>query len=444
MRTDPGFSEKLLKEALKRGASLAEVYQRASKTLSVDVRKGEVESVETSTGFGYSLRVINRGKLGFSYSNSINEFDTVLDAAFGSAEFTGADEFLDLPEPVAPETPEVFDPEVEAVGEERGIRSASIMEQSCVQRDDRIKRVRKASASFSTGETMVINSRGVSYRYPSTSCSARITVAAEEDGDSQMGWDFQAGRFLEDVSFEDVGSKASERALAMLGARRIGAVKSPVLLESLVASEFLSVFAAMLSAESVQKGKSLLKGKTGQRVASELLDVIDDGLLAHGPGTRHVDDEGVPARRKELIREGVLTGFMHNTHTARKDNTFSTGNALRGGVSSPPSVGPLNLFISPAREAHSPEAMLGGMDKGLYIMEAMGIHTADPISGDFSIGVSGLWVENGRPKYPVKEAVISGNLLDFFGNLYAVGSDLRFYGGVGSPSLLMGPTDISA
>jgi PmbA protein len=289
-----------------------------------------------------------------------------------------------------------------------------------------------------------MNSSGVAYGYSTTSVSAQIMSVAEDGSDSQTGWDFRTGRFLSDVSFRQVGASAARHAVSLLGARRMSARKAPVLLHSSVAASFLSVLASMLSSEAVQKGKSLLKGKLGQTVVSNMVDIVDDGLMPHGPGTRHIDDEGVPVRRTELVREGVLHGLMYNTLTAARDGVASTGNAVKGGVSALPAVRPINLYLGTSGKRFALEEMLSNMQGGLYVLDAMGVHTANPVSGEFSIGVSGLWVEGGEVKHPVKEAVISGNLLEFFGRVEAVGKDLRFYGKIGSPSLLFGQTDISA
>jgi len=166
--------------------------------------------------------------------------------------------------------------------------------------------------------------------------------------------------------------------------------------------------------------------------------------MEHKLGSRPFDDEGVPTSRKYLIKDGVLQGFLYNVYTAKKEGVMSTGNAVRGGFSGLPTVGPTNLYIPASPASSGPEDLCRVMDRGLYITDAMGIHTANPISGEFSIGVSGLWIDRGDVKYPVKEAVISANILDLFRRVSSVGSDLRFYGNVGSPSLLIGPTDISA
>lgn len=444
MRTDREFCARLIERVLEKGVHLAEVYQRASRLLSVEVRAGEVEAVETAVSHGYGLRVIKDGRLGFSYSNSPEDMERVAQTALETADFTERDEFLVLPGPSKPWTPEVHDPEVEGMKEDEAVKRAKLIEKAARAEDPRVKKIRKASASFSSSDTLVMNSLGVDYGYSSTFLNAQITAVAEEGEDSQMGWDYQGGRFLKDVDFEAVGREAARRALSMLGARRITARKAPVVLSSVVATELLSVLASMLSSETVQKGKSLLKGRMGQKVVSGLIDIIDDGLLPHGPGTRHIDDEGVPTSEHVLVEEGVLRGYMYNTRTAKKDGVASTGNAVRGGYSSVPSVGPMNLYISSRSKKIPLEEMLGSAAGALYVLEAMGVHTANPISGEFSIGVSGLWIEGGRAAYPVKEALVSGNLLDFFGKVQAVGDDLRFLGGIGSPSLLVGPTDISA
>jgi PmbA protein len=445
MRTDGSLSERLLAMALDKGATMAEVYQCASRNISADARADAADAVQSSRVFGYSLRVIKEGRLGFSYSTDRNELERTAGAAMEMADFTGRDEFLGLPhESAASYKPDVYDPAVESIKEGDAIELACLMERSAFETDRRVVKTRKSSASFSVRDIHVMNTHGVSCGFLCTSCSGSIMSVAEEDDDSRMGWDFQSGRFLSDVSFTSIGRTSAGRALSLLGARRIDSTLAPVILDSSVAAGFVSVFSAMLSSEAVQKNRSLLKDRVGDRVISGIVSLLDDGTMPHGPGSRHVDDEGVPVSRKYLIDKGVLCGFMHNTHTANREKAMSTGNAVRRGLSSLPSIGPINLFIAPSGKTSTFSKMTGAMDRGLYVTEAMGMHTANPVSGDFSVGVSGMWIDRGRIMYPVREAVISGNLLDFFGMVEALGDDLRFYGRIGSPSLLFGPTDISA
>jgi len=444
MRTDPALAAKILDMALRKGAHAAEVFQRSSRMLSAEVKSQEVSAVESATSMGIGIRVIADGRPGFYYSTRTGDEEQAVEAAIETARFAEPDEYLVFPDPQKTASIDVYDESVASVSEETAINKAMAIERTTLAEDKRVARTRKSLASFSSSETLVVNSKGVSCSFPSTSATAHIMTVAEEGGESQMGWGFGIGRFMEDIDFEEVGRESARRACMMLGAKKISSAKASVILDNHIAADFLSIFSSMLSSESVQKGKSMLAGKIGQQVISTALDIIDDGLLPHGPGSRPFDDEGVPSSTKPLVQKGVLGGFMYNSRTAKKEGRHSTGNAMRGRFSSVPSVGPLNMYIGPSNGTTPTKEIISSVKKGLYIIDAMGMHTANPISGHFSIGVSGMWIEDGELAYPVKEAVLSGNMLDLFGKVTAVGDDLRFYGSIGSPSLLIGETDISA
>jgi PmbA protein len=163
--------------------------------------------------------------------------------------------------------------------------------------------------------------------------------------------------------------------------------------------------------------------------------VLDDGLLEGGLGTAPTDDETVPMKKKTVIERGRLTMFLYNTYTANKDKTASTGNGMRGGFKGLPGVGLTNLYIEPGDSTL--QDLMASVGRGLYITEVMGMHTANPISGDFSVGATGFWIEKGEKAYPVREITIAGNILDLMKNVAVVGSDIRFSGRIGSPSLLI-------
>ncbi len=444
MRIDAGFAAGLMENARKRGADLAEVYVKTSRRLSVDVRGQEADALESSVDFGYALRIIRDGRLGFSYSRDKSDARSVIENALEGSRWVEADEYLDLSEPREHPSFRTFDDSVASVSQDDALSRALLIEKAALDEDRRIRKVRKASASFSSKNVLILNSKGLEKNYSSTSCTGQITVVAEENGDSQTGWDFEGSRFLGEVSFQDVGKNAARRALQLLGARKTEKTRARVILENSVSTEFLGIFASLLSSEAVQKGRSLLAGRVRQEVVSPLLNIVDNGCIQGKLGGRPFDDEGVPTSKKYLIEDGVLQGYLYNICTANKGGVTSTGNAVKGGISSLPAVGPLNLSltVSPrGLHAGNPFSM---MDRGLYVTDAMGIHTANPVSGEFSIGVCGLWIEGGAAKHPVKEAVISGNILDFFKRVEGAGDDFRFYGNAGAPSLLIGPTDISA
>lgn len=446
MKIDAGFAGDLIAQALRGGADQAEVFIKTSRNLSVEIKEQTVDSLKSSQSFGYSLRVIRSGRLGFCYSTSMHDHDAVIKRALDSAGGTDKDSYLDFPCQSTGAGVAVFDPAVQEIHEDEAIRKVMLLEQSAYDQDRRIRKIRKASGSFTTNTVSIANSKAVHAGYSSTSCAAQIMAIAEQGDENQIGWDFQGSRFLDDINFEQVGRTAADNAVRLLGARKIQGSKAQVILDRSVAAEFLGVFAASLSSESVQKGKSVLKDRMHGKVISSKLNIIDSGLIPGKLGSRPVDDEGVPTAEKMLLREGILEGFLYNTYTARKDGVASTGNAVRGGFSALPSVGITNLFIATgtAGEVVSKQGLFKSVHSGLYVVDAMGIHTANPISGDFSIGVTGLWIEGGAVQFPVKEAVIAGNILGLFNNIEAVADDLKFYGNIGAPSIVISGMDISA
>ncbi|OGW29325.1 MAG: hypothetical protein A2X59_01460 [Nitrospirae bacterium GWC2_42_7] len=445
MKIDTDFCQDLIKKALRLGADQAEVFVRSSKNLSVEIKDQSINSLSSSLSFGYSLRIIKNRRLGFSYSTDKHDSGTVAGKAVEAAGYSDEDEYLDLPEGSGTAEVEIYDPAIEELKEEDAVVNVKLLEKAVYNEDERIKKIRSASGSFTSAAVAIVNSKHINAEYLATSCSAQIMAVAEQSGENQVGWYFEGSRFLKDISFEAIGKKAAQRALCLLGSKKINGCKAYVILDNSVTVDFLGIFAASISSEAVQKGKSLLKGRLNKKVISSKLNMLDNGLLPGKLGSRPVDDEGVLVKDKAVIKEGVLKAYLYNTYTARKDGVASTGNAKRGGFSALPAVGVTNFFIEPASHSDiiSKEKIIGSVSKGLYVIEAMGVHTANPITGEFSVGVTGLWIENGEPQYAVKEAVISGNILEFFDKIEAVGDDLKFFGSLGSPSLIISDVDIS-
>jgi len=446
MSPDAGFAEDILGRALKSGADQAEIFYKSYKNIAVEVKDQAVESLSSSFSSGYCLRVIKNNRLGFSFSTEISESDQVIARAMDACQAVDEDLFHCLPSPSSTQAIDIFDNAIRDMKEDDAISMAMQIERAAYDTDRRIKRVRKPATSFTVAETIIANSLGVKAQYQSTSCSAQITAVAESGKESQSGWDYMGSRFLKDISFEDVGRTAATSALRLLGSQKMQGRKTTIILDHAVASDFLGVFASSLSSDAVQKGKSLLANRLGDIIISPKISITDSGLLRGRLGSKPLDDEGVATQTKTLIKQGRLLSYLFNTYTAKKGNTVSTGNAVRGGHASLPSVGITNLYLEPASPADCIPAqdLFKVMDTGLCVVDAMGIHMVNPISGDFSIGVTGLWIENGEVAFPVKEALISGNLLDFFRKVSAVGDDMKFYGSLGSPSLLIPDIDVSA
>jgi PmbA protein len=442
---DKDFAEKLLSAALEKGADEAEVYVADSKSLGVEVRDRKVENLERADSFGYSVRVFKDRRLGFSYSTDPSTACEVAARAVESAAFSEPDEFNELPSGAPGREVRIFDPAVSGIAEKEAIRLALSVEEAAFDQDSRIKKTRNAGANFRSSGIKIVNSKGVDVAYSSTSCSAVIMAVAEEGCESQVSWGYGSSRFLADVDFVEVGRDAASKAARLLGGRKISPVKGWVLLDPAVTAEFLEILSSALSADSAQKGKSMFRGKLGEMILSDRVNITDSPLLDGKTGSRPFDAEGVPGSEKVLIERGVLKGFLHNNYTSLKDHTASTGNAVRGGFAGVPGVGPTNLFISAVSDDFSLDlpGLTGMIDSGIYVTEAMGMHTVNPISGDFSVGVCGVRIERGEFKHPLKEVVISGNMLDLFRNIVMIGREIRFYGNIGASYILADKIDIS-
>jgi PmbA protein len=437
MTTDQKTAEKILSFALSQKADAAEVFIRSSVSTNVEVKDQKIEAFDRARDAGAGLRVIREGRMGFAFTADLSDgaLKTLAQSAVTNARNTDPDPFQSIPErPIgAYQTVNIYDPALVQLNEKEKIERVMAMEREAFAVDKRIKRTRKASASFSESETVIMNSHNASVFYKGTAGYASIEAVAEDKGESQAGSEFEVNRFYHQLSLEDVGRRAARKAINLLGAKTVETAKAPVILDRDVVGEFLSIMAFGFSAENVQKKKSLFMGKLDKEIVSTVLTVLDDGLLEGGIGTAPSDDEAVPMRKKTVIEKGRLMMFLYNTYTAKKEKTISTGNGMRGGFKGVPGVGITNLYITPG--AQTPEDLIRSTKRGLQVTEIMGAHMANPISGDFSVGATGFWIENGTIAYPVREITIAGNILDLMKNVDAVANDLRFQGRIGSPSL---------
>lgn len=434
---DKRTAEKLLSLATSRTADAAEAFIRSSTSTSVEVKDQKVDAFDRARDVGAGLRVLVNGRMGFAFTTDLSEqaLAELARSAITNARNIEPDPFHAIPQKPAHgyRSMSLYDPELASLAEHEMIERVMAMERDAFAVDPRIRRIRKASASYSASETLIMNTHGAEVFYRGTAASSSIEVVAEDRGESQAGSDFDVGRFYRRLKIEEVGRRAARKALDLLGARHIDSVKAPVILEAEVAQDFLGMMAGGFSAEGVQKKRSLFIGKLDQDVASPLITVYDDALVDGGLGSAPADDEGVPTGKKTVIDKGRLALFLHNTYTANKDRTVSTGNGMRGGFKGVPGVGVTNLYIEPGEQ--SLDQLIGSLDRGLLVTEVMGMHTANPISGDFSVGATGFWIEKGRKAHPVREITIAGNILDLMKHVDAVGGDLRFSGRIGSPSL---------
>lgn len=422
-----------------------EAYAEESRRVEVEARKGEVEGLTFAESRGVGVRLIAGGRLGYAYAADPSEVEVrrAVAQARENAGFASEDEYQALPSSSSIEPIDgLFHEDQAAMDTDRRVQLALDLERVATSSDPRVHKVEAAQYGDAVSRVAIASTAGVSAEYSRTDCWCVVVTLAEADDLTQTGFSFRIGRRLAELDWQDVAREGVERAARMLGATKPRTARVPVVLDPFAGSSFLGVLAGALSAESVQKQRSLFAELVGQRVGSDLVTLVDDGRLLAGPAAAPFDDEGVATRRTELIAGGVLNGFLHNTYTARRGGTVSTGNASRGGYRTTPGVGTSNLFIDAG--ASSFEEILRSAEGGVLIQDVSGVHSgANPISGEFSVGATGLRISGGALGEPLREMTIASTIPEMLRSVAAVGSDLRFFSSVGVPSILIGEMTVA-
>lgn len=435
--------EQVLDKARKKGVA-AEVFLLQEKELAIDVVGGQVETLKQAEESGLGLRVFHEGRLGFTYSNDLSKaaLEVMVENAINIARYTVADENNVLPGPYSDYPAlETFDEGTRMKLLKEKIDLAQEVEAAARQTDSRLKVVERAGYQESEYDIAIMNSEGLWAVSRGNDSGLYIFLVAEEDGDAQTGFSTMMRRKIDELDPVQVGQEAARQAVQSLHARKMESACIPCIMDPWVVTRFLGILAQMIAADAVQKGKSLLAGKLGNLVAAPVVELEDDATYPGGIASFPFDGEGVPSRRNVLISGGVLQQYLYDTYTACKDGTISSGNARRGSYRSLPGVGTTNFILKPGTE--NPDQMLGDIDRGLYITEVMGMHTANPISGDFSIGASGMLIEKGQLMHPVRGITVAGNLVQLLGEIDAVGNNLRFFGGRAAPSIRLQKVSIA-
>ena len=433
--------------AAARSGEDVEAYAEESRRTSVRVRGGEVEEFVFAESRGVGVRVILDGRLGYAYAADPDPAAVaeVVAAARENARFSEPDPGNVLPQLGSFEPlPEIFRQDQLGVSSDRKVELALELERVATGTRPEVRKVESANYGDAVGRVAVASTWGGPLEYARTDVWASVVCLAERDGETQTGYAFRLGRETEDLLWAEAAEEAAVRAARLLGAAKPRSERLPVVFDPYTATSFLGVLAGALSADAVQKGRSMFAPLVGQSVGSELVSLVDDGRLLDGASAAPFDDEGVPTMRTVLVEAGVLRGFLYDTRTAARagGDARSTGNASRAGYRTVPGVSPSNLFFQAG--SVTPEELLRQAGRGVYVQEVSGLHSgANPISGEFSVGAVGLRVEGGALGEPLREMTIASTLLDVLKGIAAAGSDLRFVGGgLGAPTLLVGEMTI--
>lgn len=432
--------------ALEHGASDAECTIAEGDEFSVTVRMRAIETVKDAGSRGAGLRVLVGQKVGSAYTSDLSSdgLNKLVKQAMEIIAITTEDPYAGLPD--AAELGSLsgdlslYSDDIIRVETTRRIEQALETEAAAFSADPRITNSEGASFGAYAGERIFANSRGFIGSYRSSSCSLSTTPVAR-DGDSMERdyWYSAARKFSKLEQPSEIGRKAAERAVRRLHSRKVATQKAPVIFDPMTARSLIESIFDAIEGESVYRNASFLEGKLGEKVASEKVTVIDDATIPGLFGTSPFDDEGVPSRRTVVIERGVLRNYLLNSYTARKLGMKTTGNAARG-ITGNASVGHGNLYLEPGDR--SPEQIIRGVRAGLYVTELIG-SGVNIVTGDYSRGAAGLWIENGEFAYPVSEITIAATLQEMLMGVESIGSDLEFRSSTASPTLMIGEMTVS-
>ncbi len=425
-----------------------EVYASSSVENDIEVFKGKIDSLSLSDSKGIGIRVFKNRAIGYSYTSILDDSNifNCIESAIENTKITSREKLNALPEKKEFLYSKKSIDDDFLVGKnyfkfkpEDKTNATKKLEKLTIQKDKRIKGINNVMYQDNITEIALLNSNGFLDSYRASTCFMYVSAIAKQKKDTSTGDYFGFGRDLGQINLDNIASNAAERSVSLLGGKKIRSKKMNLILDPLVAAQLLGVMANALTAESVQKGKSIFKGRLGEKIFTANIDIYDNGILKNGMATAPFDGEGVYKGKTAVVKDGVLKTFLHNIYTARKDNTKSTGNGDRASYRSTPSVGISNFYINPG--VKSAESIIKEAGNGFLVVDIIGLHSGvNPISGDISVGAKGILIKNGDISEPVKEVTIATNFLDLCKNIKKVADDLKFIpssGYIGSPSMLV-------
>jgi PmbA protein len=448
--TEDGLAEvgrRAVEAALAAGAHDAEAWVERSWGTEVRVYEGRVESLREAGGRGVGVRVFAGGAPGYAYGTDLSEQGVVrlAEEAAASAAVTDPDEHAGLPQECgAADVGELRSGSLVDWSSERKVELALAVERAARARPG-VTQVEDTLYADGDEHVAIVNSQGFTAEYGATSAWSYASAFAGEGADLMTGLGLGIGRGPDALDPEAIGGEAADRATTLRGARQPEGRRCPVLLDAFVAASFVGFIGGMLSADAVQRGRSLFAGREGEEIAAPAFRLADDGLDADGLRTAPFDGEGSARRRTTLIEGGRLATFLFDARTARKAGRASTGSATRSSYRSPPSVGTGNLVLEPG--AGGFDDLVAEAGDGLYVTDVAGLHSGvNPVSGTFSVGASGRLIQGGELGAAVREITIASDLLSMLKSVRAVGASTRwvpFGGSVRAAPLLLGEMTVS-
>ncbi len=424
--------DKLFKRAKEKGIVDLEIFASDRNSLSIDIFAGEVDKYEIADTKAITIKGIVNGKMGTFRTEVLDDevIEEILDTIIASAK-----EIDSLDDAIIYEGDEhyevlddIYNDELYKLDVEKKINHLKALDKYLHDFDERVTVV-ETMYSENNNSVVLKNSKGINLSNKANSAYMGGSVIVKDDKDQRVGFDVVISNDFSDFDIEKIGKEIAEDALMSLGAKPVPSDSYEIVFGNGAIATLISAFQGVFSADNVQKGLSLLKGKLNEVIGSSLVTIVDDPFMKKSSSSRSFDDEGVATAYKELVSNGVLKTYLHNLVTAKKDGVKSTGNGFGGSVSA------VNLKMEAGKSTL--EEMIASCQKGIYITNVQGAHAGvNAVSGDFSLQASGYFVENGKKDRPVALITVAGNFLDMLKDIEMVGNDLKMsYYGVTSPSI---------
>lgn len=434
------FKDELFLKAKKAGFTDCEIYFEDRESLGITVYENEVDKYNLNKTFGLSFRGLFNGKMGYSYTEIIDEdvSSMLIENAISSAKSIESEDKCFLYEGDASYNEvKTYSKDLENLNVEKLINITKDMERYAKEYSDKVINVAGCSLSFGTSNCGIYNTLGLKLSNKSNILSAYVCPIIKDGDNKYDGTGYIIAENIKELDPKEIAKMGVLEALSRIGGKSIKSSKYKCIIYNEAMVSLIGAFCEIFSADSVQKGLSLLKDKEGEMIASDIVSLVDNPLLDGGLGSTPFDDEGVKTYKKDIISKGKLMTLLHNLKTANKAGVKSTGNGFKASYASPVNVSCTNLYLE--KGSKSLEDMMKELDEGIMITEFSGLHSgANFITGDFSLAAKGFYVRNGEKEFPIEQITASHNFFDLLKEIVDIGDDLKFpLSSIGSPSVLV-------
>ncbi|MFW6268736.1 MAG: TldD/PmbA family protein [Bacillota bacterium] len=442
------FKTRLFNKGKKIGFKEMELFQNNSNSFDLRVFNQEIDHYSINEEEGFSFRGEYEGKLGYAYTEKKDEksIDILLKEAKQNAEvldikeeeiYAGSDKYKEV---------DPYSSSLNNISSKDKIELVKSLEKYALKQDERIEAVNYCLYSDQEFQNRIINTRGMDLSYKNNIAYLYLSVVAREEDQVKTASKYIITQNFSEFDPKNLAKKAVNEVISLFGAKSVPSDKYPVIFRRDVAADILSAFSSTFSAENVQKGMSLFKGKLKEKVAAENVTIIDDPFLENGYRTSPFDGEGVATYKKNIIENGELKTFLHNLKTARKAGTQSTGNASRGSHKSYIDISPTNMYLKPGNSSY--QDLIESIDKGILITEVQGLHAgANSVSGDFSLSSAGFYINKGKIERPIEQITVAGNFIELLNDIEIIGKDFKMglpgSGHIGAPSIKIRELDVA-